>query len=217
MSIFLSIGSGAGIGFATASLFAEKGFKTILTARTKQNLEVMTQQLRNQDFDAHYEILDASDPIAIQRCIDKIIMQYGPIDVLHYNAASMREQSLAEQPIETFVSDLSVNIGGALAAIKTLVPYMEKRGKGTILLTGGSFAFNPSADFLSLSIGKSGIRTLALALFEGLKEKNIHLTTVNVLANLNGDVAIAKEIASACWAIHHSQKEDWTAEVNYLK
>lgn len=114
MRIFLGIGSGSGIGFATASHFAEKGFKIILTSRIKQNLEGMTKQLQNRDFDAQYEILDASDPIAIQHCIDKIIMQYGSVDVIHYNAASMREQSLDKQPLDTLISDLSVNIGGGL-------------------------------------------------------------------------------------------------------
>lgn len=83
------------------------------------------------------------------------------------------------------------------------------------MLTGGSFAFHPSADFLSLSIGKSGIRTISLALFEKLKSKNIHLTTVNVLANLNGDAKIAEEVAAVFWDVYNSSKENWVAEVNY--
>jgi hypothetical protein len=33
--------------------------------------------------------------------------------VLHYNAASIRKATLAEQPRNTFDDDLAVNIGGA--------------------------------------------------------------------------------------------------------
>jgi hypothetical protein len=37
---------------------------------------------------------------------------------------------------------------------------------GAILLTGGGFALARSPDFLSISIGKAGIRALARGLFD---------------------------------------------------
>ena len=53
---------------------------------------------------------------------------------------------------------------------------------GGLVLTGGGLALEPSPEYLSLSIGKAGIRTLALSLFESLKEKGIHVATVTVAA-----------------------------------
>jgi hypothetical protein len=38
---------------------------------------------------------------------------------------------------------------------------MTERGSGTILFTGGGFALEPHPEYLSLSIGKAGIRALA--------------------------------------------------------
>lgn len=46
---------------------------------------------------------------------------------------------------------------------------------GTILVTGGGFAIYPNADWLSLSIGKTGGRALALALAPELAKKNIRV------------------------------------------
>ncbi len=43
-------------------------------------------------------------------------------------------------------------------------------------------ALQPSANYLSLSVGKAGIRALALGLFESFKEKGIHVATVTVAA-----------------------------------
>lgn len=96
------------------------------------------------------------------------------IDALHYNAASMREASILDQPQNTFASDLTVNIGGALVAIQAVAPLMFERGEGSILLTGGGGgdALNPMPQFLSLSIGKAGIRVLAQGLFEEFKAKS---------------------------------------------
>ena len=59
---------------------------------------------------------------------------------------------------------------------------MEKRGAGTILLTGGAFALSPNAEYLSLSIGKTAIRCMAEALFAQLSAKGIHIATLTVAA-----------------------------------
>ena len=110
----------------------------------------------------------------------------GPdgLQVLHYNAAAIRRASLAEQPRETFVSDLAVNIGGALAAIQAATPHLAapgaESGPASLLLTGGGFALHPHPDYLSLSIGKAGLRALALGLFENYRDRDIHVATVTV-------------------------------------
>ena len=62
-----------------------------------------------------------------------------------------------------FVVSTTVNIGGALVAAQAVAPKMSERGLGTILLTGGGFALQPLPDYLSLSIGKAGIRALAMS------------------------------------------------------
>jgi hypothetical protein len=46
-----------------------------------------------------------------------------------------------------------------------------ERGSGSILFTGGGFGLQPHPDYLSLSIGKAGIRALAQGIFEPFQEK----------------------------------------------
>ena len=43
----------------------------------------------------------------------------------------------------------------------------------------------PSPDYLSLSIGKAGIRTPALGLFESLGKEGVHIATVTVATFVN--------------------------------
>jgi short-subunit dehydrogenase len=68
----------------------------------------------------------------------------------------MRQATLADQPRDSFVSDLAVNIGGALAAAQAVAQKMLESRSGTILLTGGGFALSPNPDDLSLSIRQGG-------------------------------------------------------------
>lgn len=214
MKAFLSIGAGPGMGFATAERFAKEGFQIILSARNATKTQELADQLKAKGYKAEARTVDTSDPAGVAALIAEV-EKAGAIDVLHYNAASMRKATLAEQPAQTFNGDLAVNIGGALAAAHAVAPRMLDRGSGTILLTGGGFALQPSPDYLSLSIGKAGIRALAQGLFESFKEKGVHVATVTVAAFVNPDSKEAAAVAEQFWQLHSQPKDAWTVETTY--
>ena len=92
---------------------------------------------------------------------------------------------------------------------------MEKQNSGAILLTGGGFALAPSADFLSVSIGKAGIRALAHGLFEPFREKGIHVATVTVCTFVTPESKEASSVADQFWHLYSQPRESWTVEANY--
>lgn len=215
MNTFLSIGSGPGMGLATAERFAREGFRVILAARSAAKSEGLVRQLSAAGLTAEARTVDSSLPASVAALVAAVEKQYGSIDVLHYNAAAMRRATLTEQPLETFNSDLAVNIGGAMAAAQAVAQGMIPRGAGTILFTGGGFGVQPSADYLSLSIGKAGIRALALGLFDNFREKGVHVATVTVAAFIDPGSKEAAAVADHFWQLHAQPKEDWSAEVVY--
>ncbi|KPY92152.1 Short-chain dehydrogenase/reductase SDR [Pseudomonas tremae] len=215
MSIFLSIGTGPGMGIATARRFAQEGFRVILSARNEGRVQALADGLKAEGFDAEALVVDASNTAAVAKLVAEVEKHYGPIDVLHYNAANLRKSDIAAQPTDTFVPDLAVNIGGALAATQAILPAMAKRTAGTILHTGGGFALYPSPDFLSLSIGKAGIRALVLGLFESAKAQGVHIGTVTVAANVAPDSKEADAVAEHFWKLHSQPVGAWKAEANY--
>jgi short-subunit dehydrogenase len=208
--LFVSIGAGPGIGGTTASRFAHEGFDLVLAARDVSKLEPSAQNIRKET-GRHVEtvVLDSTDFSAVQHFSER----FGPAaSILHYNAAAMQKTDVVETPIETTQQHLSVDILGALAAIKYFAPYMEKRRKGTILLTGGGLALAPSAEYLSLSIGKAGIRCLAQALFPQLSSKGIHIATVTVTTMVSPGSEQAIAAAEAFWDLHAELEGRWTWE-----
>ncbi|HRO48539.1 MAG TPA: SDR family NAD(P)-dependent oxidoreductase [Hyphomicrobium sp.] len=215
MKTFLSIGSGPGMGLATAERFAKEGFRIILSARNTSRIGQLADQLKAKGYDAEVRTVDTSDPASVAALVAEVEKQFGQIDVLHYNAASMRKATLGEQPRETLNSDLAVNIGGAQVAAQAVAPKMLERGSGSILLTGGGFALQPSADYLSLSIGKAGIRALAQALFEPFKAKGVHVATVTVATFVDPGSKNAEAVAEQFWQLHSQPKGEWTAETIY--
>jgi NAD(P)-dependent dehydrogenase (short-subunit alcohol dehydrogenase family) len=215
MRTFLSIGSGPGMGYATAARFARDGFQIVLSARNPAKTQEQANRLKAKGYHVDVRTVDSSDPESVAALIDEVQKQFGPIDVLHYNAASIRKATLAEQPRATINQDLAINIGGALVATQAVARQMSERGSGTILLTGGGFSLAPNPEYISLSIGKAGIRALTLGTFESLKRKGIHIATVTVLAVVAPDSAEAEAVAEHFWQLHCQPIDKWTAEVSY--
>jgi NADP-dependent 3-hydroxy acid dehydrogenase YdfG len=216
MKTFLSIGSGPGMGVATAERFAREGFQVILGARDLGKLQLLADQLLARGHKVQIRAVDAGDPWSVTNLVKSVEQDFGGINVLHYNAASLRGATLADQPVDTFNSDLAVNIGGALVAIQATVSKMIECGAGTILLTGGRLALNPDPNYLSLSIGKAGIRTLALGLFDAFKAKGIHVATVTVAGAVSPGSEQAKEVAEKFWLLHSQPAGSWDFESVYV-
>lgn len=215
MKTFISIGTGPGMGFATAERFAREGYTVVLAARSADKVQDLAAQLSGKGLKAEAATVDTSNGASVEALIEDVRRRHGSVDVIHYNAASMRQAKIGDQPIETFASDLATNIGGAQAAAKAAEKVMAGQGSGSLLLTGGGFALAPSADYISLSIGKAGIRALALGLFDDFKTKGIHVGTVTVSAWVSPGSDHAAAVAEHFWKLHNEQPDAWTNEVQY--
>src|SRR6266436_6383641 len=143
MKTFLSIGTGPGMGLATAERFAGEGFRVILSARNETKTKELAGQLEAKGHKVGVRTVDAAEPSSIAALVSQVESQFAGIDVLHFNAASLRKATLADQPRETFNYDLAVNIGGAMVAAQAAAPNMIARGSGSILFTGGGFGLQP--------------------------------------------------------------------------
>ncbi|RKG98314.1 SDR family oxidoreductase [Corallococcus carmarthensis] len=215
MKTFLSIGSGPGIGTATAERFAQEGFRIVLTSRDGLKLASRAEQLRAKGHTVEVKIVDAGNLDSVSALVRETEAQFGAIDVLHFNAASMRAATLEAQEVETFVLDQTVNLGAALAAVKGASQAMLARGSGTILLTGGMFAIKPSPEYLSLSIGKAGLRAMTQALFDTFRKRGVHIASVNVAALVAPDSVEARGVADAFWRLYSAPLEAWSPEMTF--
>ncbi|HEY5758619.1 MAG TPA: SDR family NAD(P)-dependent oxidoreductase [Steroidobacter sp.] len=217
---FLSIASGPGIGLATARRFGRGGYRVVLAARNVARLQADAAKLRAEGVEATAVQVDASDA----RSVAAVVASIGPdLGVLHYNAGilhydsagKLQTRSLADESVDSLVSDTKVNVSSALAAIHAAVPTMTTQGRGTVLVTGGGLGVQPTADFLTLSVGKAGARAIVLALFPALKERGVHVATVTVAKLVSPDSRESEEVAEAFWQLHAQRPTEWRAEIVY--
>lgn len=215
MKTLLIIGAGPGISHSTAERFASEGFRILLAGRDESKVTDLIQQLKQQGTEAVYYQVDATDVNQVNNLIDKLEAEYGSLEVVHYNAANLRNQTIEQQPAESFASDLNVNIGGAFVTVKKAFEHMKARKSGTILLTGGGFALQPHPEYLSLSVGKAGIRAISQGLFEPFKSENVHIASVTVATFVTPGSAEAKGVAESLWTLYQQPQAEWTEELLY--
>ncbi|KXU82407.1 short-chain dehydrogenase [Paraburkholderia monticola] len=215
MKTFLSIGSGPGIGIATAERFAQEDFRVVLTSRDPEKLGERASQLSSKGYTVSTMKADAGNLDSVLKLISETEAEFGAIDVLHFNSASIHSASIETQAPETFVSDLTINIGAALVATQAASRGMLARGSGAILMTGGALATHPHPDYLLLGIGKAGIQNLTQGVFDSFRNRGVHVASVTVATFVTPDSPEARGVAQAFWDLYTQPREGWTPEVIY--
>jgi len=178
--ICLIIGAGPGIGQAVAVAFAREGYNLALSARTAAKLKALQPAVEKAGGRAQLYPGDAGDEAALRAMIAKVRQEMGDPDVLVYNAATAATGKPTSLTAQRLVEDFRVNVGSALTAAQEVAPAMKAKGRGTILLTGDSFAYEPAANYASLSLGKSALHNLTYSLAQELGGAGIHVATVTV-------------------------------------
>lgn len=178
--VIVIIGAGEGISKGVAERFGREGFAVALISRRRDKLEKLAAGLRESGIDAHAFVGDAGDAESMKDAFEQIWDKFTDIDVIHYNAARLKQVSIENETADSLTRDFKVNAGGIMTALKLVLPDMEKRNEGTVLLTGGGFALHPDPRYGSLAIGKAAVRNMAQSLNVALQPKNIFVGTVTV-------------------------------------
>ena len=161
---------------------------------------------------------DAGDLAALHTALASIAHDIGPVEVLVYNAYRASYALPSTVRPENVVDDFRVNVVGALAAAQAVLPGMRRRGRGTVLFTGGGLALDPTGwlDACSLAIGKAGLRSLALTLNKELAPAGVHVGTVTIAGMIQPGTAFAPEkIVEAYWEMYQASATTRPAERIY--
>jgi NAD(P)-dependent dehydrogenase (short-subunit alcohol dehydrogenase family) len=197
----LILGSGPGLSAALARRFGGEGWQVILVARNAERLDASAEALRGETIDVVTAALDVSDFARLDAFVRAEAERDGGIDVLVYNAATIRQSTLLDQPLETFASDLLVGVGGAAVAARAAIPAMASRGSGSLLFTGGGLGTDPWPQFAILGACKAALRNLAHALSKDPACASLYVANISIAELITP--AVAERIADYYWRLHH--------------
>lgn len=133
--VALVTGAGAGIGRATALLFASEGAKVVVTNRSEQNGLDTLKMIKDAGGEAVYTPMDISKEDSIEAAIKFAVDTYGRLDCAVNNAGMEQERTAPLNDInnEEWEKLVSVDLQGCFWCLKHEANTMLKNGGGAIV------------------------------------------------------------------------------------
>jgi NAD(P)-dependent dehydrogenase (short-subunit alcohol dehydrogenase family) len=127
--ILLITGVSSGFGLALAKEALAAGHTVVGTVRSAQ----AKRDFESLSAAAFARVLDVTDFDAIDGVASEIEAAVGPVDVLVNNAGYGHEGVMEESPLSEMRRQFDVNVFGAVAMMKAVLPFMRARRRGHIL------------------------------------------------------------------------------------
>ena len=160
-------GASAGIGRATAQLFAAEGAKVVVGARRKAELDELVAEIRSAGGEATALAGDVRSEDYARALVARAVERYGRLDIAFNNAGTLGEMGASTGVSEAGWNDaLAINLTGSFLGAKHQIAQMLEHGGGSVIFTstfvGHTFAFPGVAAYAASKAGLIGL-TQALA------------------------------------------------------
>jgi len=238
--VCLVIGAGAGIGGTVGAKFAANGYHAALCRRSDaEGLEKLVSGIHEAGGSASGHLLNAVEDGAIETLIEDV-EKIGPIEVVLFNlGAQIGNRPLEQTALKTFELGWRMACMGLFRVAKAVIPAMEARGSGTLLVTSATSSVRGNAGQHSHAAAMGGRRMLCQTLNAEYASKGIHVAHIIVdgavdapdtLGKLLGPELFEKlreakgkekdglllpiEMAETYYHIAHQHRSAWTHELD---
>jgi NAD(P)-dependent dehydrogenase (short-subunit alcohol dehydrogenase family) len=179
-AVCLVIGAGAGIGGNVGKRFASEGYHAVLCRRSdEEGLRKLVASIEGEGGSASGFILNATEPDSIEERVAAVEADIGPIEVVVFNlGAQIGDRALAETSYKAFELGWRLATFGLFRTASAVCPLMEKRGKGTILVTSATAAVRGNKGQHSHAAAMGGRRMLCQTLNAEFAPKGIHVAHI---------------------------------------
>ena len=239
--VCLVIGAGAGIGGNVGKRFAREGYHAYLCRRTdEEGLNRIVGEIEAEGGTGEGQILNAVSDNSIEETVRHIEDNVGPIEAAVYNlGAQIGNRTLPNTSLKAFEMGWRLAAFGLFRLAQSVVPHMEARGQGTILVTSATAAVRGNAGQHSHAAAMAARRMLCQSLNAELAPKSIHIAHIlidgavdapDTVGKMMGEEAFARmreerggqhdglmlpdRIADTYFHLHGQHRSAWTHELD---
>ncbi len=175
-------GASRGLGKAFALRFAEEGAKLLLTTTSLERAKGTVDEIKTKGTEVAIMEADIAQESDTQKIAEKVMQEYGRVDVLLNNAAiwyGINAKPWDLWTVEEWDRIFSVNVKGTWLVCKAIAPLMVKQSSGKIINIASNVAQVPAASFfMPYSCGKGAIYIMTHALARALGASNINVNAI---------------------------------------
>ena len=175
----LITGATSGIGYELAKLFAADSYNLILVARNKNNLQEITDKLK-QEYSVEITPLskDLFNPYAAEDIYDLVKEMGITVNVLVNDAGQGEWGPFVETDMERDLEIIQLNISSLVSLTKYFLRDMVQRNEGKILMLGSEAGTTPAPLLAIYAATKAFVLSFSAALSNELKGTDITITAL---------------------------------------
>ncbi len=174
----LITGASGGIGAEISKKLASEGLHVILVARREEIMDDLAREIINRGGEATVIPADLSDENERKRVFDRVMKDFGHLDVLVNNAGFGWYGYTQEMPWPLALEMLKVNISAIVQLTLMFLPKMRDRNTGHIINIGSIAGSIPSQGVALYSATKSFVNAFTTSLYRELSGSRVRTSVV---------------------------------------
>lgn len=174
-AVVVITGGARGIGYATATAFAEHGARVVIGDLDQQAAEQAAMAIGRG---ASGHGLDVSSEPSYERFVDAVHDEVGPIDVLVNNAGIMPVGAFAAGELASVRATIDINLWGVILGCHTVLPGMLDRRHGQIINIASVLGRVAGGGVAAYSASKFGVIGFTHALQQELHGSGVTASVV---------------------------------------
>src|SRR5260221_1558563 len=177
--IVVVTGASSGIGRAAAELFAARGARVALFARSREKIEDLAARHGDRMLAVAGDIANVAD---VERLFAEVETRFGGCDVLVNNAGMIDPKPVADVTPEAWDRMFAVNVRGTFLASRRALPAMTAR-RGGAIVNIASISGIPGPEkfpgFASYNASKAAVIAFTEALAVETKDLGVRVNCVS--------------------------------------
>ena len=170
-------GGGAGIGQATAELFAEEGAAVVIAERDAAAGRETADRVGRAGGRAVFVQTDVADEASVRRMAAEAVQAFGRVHILVNNAGVFVLHGIEATP-EEWRQILDVNVMGPALVAKHVVPHIRRAGGGAVVNLASISSFIAQPQFVTYNATKTAILGITRCMALDLAADNIRVNAV---------------------------------------
>ncbi|XP_046396518.1 dehydrogenase/reductase SDR family member 4 [Ischnura elegans] len=168
-----------GIGFAIAKRLADEGASVVVSSRKEKNVQEAVKKLSQEGLSVDGVVCHVSKAEDRARLFNKAVDKFGGIDILVSNAAvNPTTGPVLEIDESSWDKIFDVNVKAAYLLSKEALPFIRKRGGGSIIYVSSIAGFQPFNLLGAYSVSKTALFGLTKAASQDLAPENIRVNCI---------------------------------------
>ncbi|MGI5151558.1 3-oxoacyl-ACP reductase FabG [Plantactinospora sp. CA-294935] len=205
--VVLVTGATSGIGLAVTRLFAGRGERVFLCARTTDRVAGTVKELQNEGYDVDGAAADVRSPEDIRSMVRAAVHRFGPIDVLVNNAGRSGGGVTAEITDELWLDVINTNLNSVFLMTREVLTTggMRARASGRVINIASTAGKQGVVLGAPYSASKHGVVGFTKALGNELAPTGI---TVNAVCPGYVETPMAERVRQGYAAAHGTTTDE---------